>query len=530
MTQNGYAGYWQGGKEVSLLDGLSALDVPLYVCAKEGALVYGQGGSVGGTGIPIRAIAPALTFANLGDPTFLRDHGLKYPYYTGAMANGIASEAIVEEMGRAGMLGFFGAAGLSPARIEAACKRLTETMKGLPFGFNLINSPNDPLWQEAVADLYIKYGVRLVEASAYLSLSLPLVKYRVHGIHRDASGRVVAPNHVVAKVSRAEVARRFFAPPPEKMVRKLVESGHITEDQARMAQEIPVAQDVTVEADSGGHTDHRPMPAVLPAMIALRDEMAAQYNYACKLRVGAGGGIGTAAAAAAAFAMGAAYVVTGSVNQACVESGSSDKVRAMLAKASQTDVGQAPAADMFEMGVTVQVLKKGTRFVVRGAKLYELYRAYDSIDALPADERQKIEEQIFQAPLTEIWAQTRAFFEERDPAQVEKAEQNPRHKMALAFRWYLGQSSRWANVGQDGREDDYQIWCGPSMGAFNEWAAGTTLEETENRTVVAVAHNILFGAALHLRATGLRLQGVPVPVEVFGWKPVSGKSLAAAFE
>lgn len=84
---------------------------------------------------------------------------------------------------------------------------------------------------------------------------------------------------------------------------------------------------------------------------------------------------------------------------------------------------------------------------------------------------------------------------------MEKAEQNPRHKMALTFRWYLGQSSRWANVGQDGREEDYQIWCGPSMGAFNEWAAGTELEGVSSRTVVRVARNILFGAALHLRAT-----------------------------
>lgn len=148
-----------------------------------------------------------------------------------------------------------------------------------------------------------------------------------------------------------------------------------------------MAQDVTVEADSGGHTDHRPLAAALPAMIALRDEMAAQSaQYGCALRVGAGGGIGTASAAAAAFAMGAAYILTGSVNQACVESGSSDKVRAMLVKASQTDVGQAPAADMFEMGVTVQVLKKGTRFVA-GRQALELYRAYESLEALPADGR-----------------------------------------------------------------------------------------------------------------------------------------------
>lgn len=59
--------------------------------------------------------------------------------------------------------------------------------------------------------------------------------------------------------------------------------------------------------------------------------------------------------------------------------------------------------------------------------------------------------------------------------------------MALVFRWYLGLSSRWANAGEPGRQLDYQVWCGPAMGAFNEWVKGTPLEATANRTVVGVA-------------------------------------------
>ncbi|PIW63397.1 MAG: 2-nitropropane dioxygenase, partial [Candidatus Omnitrophica bacterium CG12_big_fil_rev_8_21_14_0_65_50_5] len=79
----------------------------------------------------------------------------------------------------------------------------------------------------------------------------------------------------------------------------------------------------------------------------------------------------------AAFMMGAAYIVTGSVNQACVESGTSDIVRKLLAGAEQADVAMAAAADMFEMGVKVQILKRGTMFAMRSNKLYEYYRAYN---------------------------------------------------------------------------------------------------------------------------------------------------------
>ena len=43
----------------------------------------------------------------------------------------------------------------------------------------------------------------------------------------------------------------------------------------------------------------------------------------------------------------------------------------------------APSADMFEMGVDVQVLKRGTMFAGRAKRLYELYRAHESIESIP---------------------------------------------------------------------------------------------------------------------------------------------------
>jgi PfaD family protein len=183
----------------------------------------------------------------------------------------------------------------------------------------------------------------------------------------------------------------------------------------------------------------------------------------------------------------------------------------MLAEAEQADCIMAPAADMFEMGVKVQVLKRGTMFAMRAAKLYEIYRSRDSLEAIPAAERMQLEKTVFRLPLDEVWRQTEAFFRERDPRQLARAAREPRHKMALVFRWYLGQSSRWANAGEPSRKIDYQVWCGPAMGAFNEWARGSFLERPENRRVVTVALNLLYGAAVLMRATALRCQGVRLP-------------------
>jgi PfaD family protein len=253
--------------------------------------------------------------------------------------------------------------------------------------------------------------------------------------------------------------------------------------------------------------------------------MQRQHGYARRLRVGAAGGIATPHAAAAAFAMGAAYIVTGSVNQACREAGTSDQVRQLLAEVEQADVRMAPAADMFEMGVKLQVTNRRTMFPMRAQKLYDIYTAYPSLEAIPDAERGGLEKTVFRADLDEVWQQTAAFWRERDPEQLDRAAADPHHKMALTFRWYLGQSSRWANAGVDDRRLDYQVWCGPAMGAFNEWVRGTWLERWENRRVVPIALNILRGAALLTRAHVLRCQGIDLPAEHLDLAPSEAAEL-----
>lgn len=473
---------------------------------------------------------PALKPENLGDEAFRRDHRLRYAYVAGAMANGIASTRLVAEMGRAGMLSFFGAAGLSLKSVEAAIDELAGAIPDATYGFSLIHSPNEPDLEAGVVSLYLRRGIRLVEASAYLQLTLPVVRFRVSGIARDAEGRIVTPNRVIAKVSRVEVATQFFSPPPQEFLNELVRVREITPEQALLAAKIPMAQDVTAEADSGGHTDNRPLVTLLPTLLVLRDRMQDKYAYEQPLRVGAAGGLATPAGLAAAFAMGAAYVVTGSVNQACVESGSSDAVRRMLAQAEQADTAMAPAADMFEMGVRVQVLKRGTMFPMRAAKLYDLYRGYPGLDALTEPDKSFIEKQLLRSTIEEAWRGTREFFLQRDPGQVERAERDPKHRMALVFRSYLGLSSRWANAGEPSRAMDYQVWCGPAMGAFNEWTRGSFLEKPENRRVVVVAHNLVYGAAMQLRLQYLRAQGVPLPAGAATGQPLEPDALREALK
>jgi trans-AT polyketide synthase, acyltransferase and oxidoreductase domains len=472
-------------------------------------------------GLVTMGTVPGLFPEWLGDRAFVDLHATRFAYVAGEMANGIASVEYVLAAARAGVLGFFGAAGLAPSRVEAAVTRLRAELEGtgLPWGVNLIHSPNEPSIEDAVADLLLRAGVRRASASAYVALTPAVVRYAASGLVEHGGGRVLRRNHLFAKLSHPDVARRFMSPAPGEILDGLVARGLLTADEARLAARVPVAEDVTIEADSGGHTDNRPLGALFPAVAAARDALQREHRYPRPIRLGVAGGLGTPEAVAAAYALGAAYVLIGSVNQASVESALSSEGKKMLAQAGLGDVAMAPAADMFEQGVKVQVLKRGTLFASRAARLYDAYRRFADLDAIPPAERAVLEKEIFRAPLAQVWDETRAFWSRRDPRENEVAERDGRHRMALVFRSYLGRASRWAIDGDPDRRLDYQIWCGPAMGAFNAWTAGSFLEAPGERSVAQIALNLLEGAAHFTRAHQLRALGVPVPAASFAFRP-----------
>lgn len=457
----------------------------------------------------------------LGDRRFREQHDLRFAYMGGAMARGIATTDLVVSLARAGGIGMFGAAGLSPEQVSAAIDRLESALgsTGLPWGCNLIHSPNERGLEDAIVDLYLRRGVRRVEASAYMQVNAAVVRYACSGLRRAPDDTVVRKNHLFAKVSREEVAQQFMAPAPSALLDGLVNDDLLSADEAALARQVPLAEQVTVESDSGGHTDNRPLTALLPAILRLRDQLCETHGYARPIHVGAAGGLGTPEAIAGAFAMGAAYVVLGSVHQAAVESGVSDDSRAMLAEAGPADVAMTAAADMFEMGVKVQVLTRGTMMAVRGNRLYDVYCRHESLEDIPARERTSLEKHVFRTSIDDIWEQTRAFFAENDEAQIERAERDPKHRMALTFRWYLGQSSRWPMVGERDRQSDYQLWCGPAMGAFNRWVRGTFLEAPDERYVDQIMLNLLEGAATVTRAQQYRSYGLDIPAKSFHFRP-----------
>jgi trans-AT polyketide synthase/acyltransferase/oxidoreductase domain-containing protein len=438
----------------------------------------------------------------LGSPVFRERYSLKYAYVAGAMYRGTTSSAMVIRMGRAGMIGYLGAGGLSLAAIETAIQTIQAQLgQGQPYGSNLLADYDEPAIERATVDLYLKYGVACIEASAFMRMTSALVLFRLRGVHRDAAGNIQCAHRVLAKISRLEVAEAFMSPAPAHLVNALLKEGAISPEQAAMASQVPMSHDLCVEADSGGHTDGGIPTILLPAMLRLRQTLAERYKYREKLCMGLAGGIGTPASAAAAFAMGADFILTGSINQCTIESGATDRVKTMLQEAGIHDMAYAPAGDMFELGARVQVLKKGLLFPMRANKLYALYTHYAGLEEIPESERARLERTFFKRSLSDVWEQALGYLKAKGREKdIALAQANPKIRMARVFRWYFAYCAQLAFSGSAEDLVNYQVHTGPALGAFNQWVKGTALEPWTKRHADEIAIALMEAAAQHLRS------------------------------
>lgn len=429
----------------------------------------------------------------LGSEDFRQDYRLKLSYVAGSMYGGIASEELITKMGKSGLMSYFGSEGLPLARVEDAIRHIQgHLIHDEPYGMSLSYQPDDLALEADTVMLYLKHGVRFVEASGYLQMTAPLILYRLKGLRRDKDGGIICENRVLAKVSRPEVAEAFMSPAPERIVRKLLQAGRITNEQAQMSLQIPVSHDICVEADSGGVTEGGIPSVLMPAVIALKDRMMKKHKYKKPVRVGLAGGIGAPEAAASAFVMGADFILTGSINQCTVEAGISDSAKDMLQDIDVHDTDYVPAGSMSEVDAKIQVLKRGVFFPARARKLHLLSSQYSSLDELPSEVISQLESKYFKKSIDGVWRETVSYLDSKGRQDdIARANKDPKYKMMLVFGWYFDYSSRVALEGIQEHRLDYQIHTGPALGAFNGWVKGTELAGWRSRHVDGIAKHLM---------------------------------------
>lgn len=415
-----------------------------------------------------------------GSLNFRETFNLKEALMAGAMYRGISSPKLVIAMAKAGYLASLGTGGLSIDEIATLIDKVhSSLLNGESFAVNLLAEYSGSGREMNTINLLLRKGVTIIEAAAFVDVSPALSLFKIKGLE-EIDDRVICKHKIIAKVSHHIVAEKFLSPIPQDIISHLLNDGLISEKEAEMAQGLIVADALTVEADSGGHTDQKAASTLFPALKYIRD------NKAKQVYVGLAGGIGTPESVLSAFVMGADYVVTGSINQATVEAGQSNEVKSLLAQITINDTAYAPAGDMFEIGALVQVVKKQTLFPMRARKLYELYKQYSSLDDIPYDEKIRIEKDYFKSSIGDQLKKLQSNMSEKN---YNACISDSQKKMALLFRDYFTYASNQAISGGNDKAN-YQIHCGSIMGAFNEWVKGSKYERWQERGIEDISDKL----------------------------------------
>ncbi len=429
--------------------------------------------------------------SHLGSSAFCKDYGVDIACVAGGMYKGVSSPEMVIRMANNGMLGFLGVSGQAPAVIETSLEHIRAAVGHRSWGVSLFCHYADGDKEMKMIDLLLRHSVNNVELAGFVQVTPAIVRYRLLGLRRTDQGQIVSDHRIIVKASRPEVTEAFLKPAPERIIRQLVAKNQITEEQARLARLIPVAHDVCVAGECGGHTERYSVMTNLPVIKRQAEQFRLEYGFHHEVRVGVTGGLGCPEAIAAAFMLGADFIVTGSVNLCTVEAGMSDMVKELLASMSVSDTELAPSGDLFELGGKIQVYKKGVFFPARANKLYDLWQHHSSLKELDESTVYQLERNYFKASLDEVWQEVMDHYSEVDPDEIYRAERHARHKMALIFRWYFIKAHKLAVKGEVSQRVDFQIQVGPALGVFNQWVAGTTLESWQSRHVDEVNKRLM---------------------------------------
>ena len=445
-----------------------------------------------------------ITVEDLGKATFRERYGLVFNCIIGGMYKAISSKEMIINLSNSNILGFYGTGGVSFEQIQKDICLIQECVGEKIFGVNIVSDLTNSGKEERLIDFLLEKKVRVIEASGYIYLTKSLIRYIAMGLS-EINGKVVRKNHIIAKVSRPEVAEIFMKPAPDNIISDLLQHNEISDQQAILLRSTSVADDICVEADSGGHTDRGNSMVLLPVIQRMRENISKEYSYRKIIHVGAAGGIGTPQGAAMMFALDADFIMTGSINQCTLEAGTSRIVKNMLCGLEVQDTDYAPAGDMLEYGSQVQVVKKGTFFTGRANKLYDIYKHHDSIEDIEEEVKEQLECSIYKTKLENILEEEKTYYKANSEKDYQRLIVDKKFQLLVVIQWYFRNSTKFAIEGIQERKIDYQIQCGKSLGAFNDWVKSTEYSLLNNRKVVDINRYIMKETAKYLSLISKRM-------------------------
>jgi trans-AT polyketide synthase/acyltransferase/oxidoreductase domain-containing protein len=445
-------------------------------------------------GAALAAAAPGESSDGLGSARFRRRFGLRRAYVAGSLHHGISSPELVARLARAGALGCLGVQGLAVAQAEGLIARaMALAGRDRSFCVGVPAGTNQPALEDAIASICIRHSVPALEVRAEAP-SPALARFRLQDL--AARSATTGPRLVLVKVNSLDAAERFMRPAPAWLTARLVEQRAISPEDAALASHWPMADAVCIEPSARGG-EAAPCLSLLPVALARRAALARELRSAADVSIGLGGGLGDPAAVAAAFALGAEFVLLGSVHLRSAEAALPSSLKARLRSLDLTDIALAPDPDAYESGGRIEIVRAGGAFPAWAMRLREVWESHAHWNEVEPGLRRKLEREAFGCSFDEALSHARAYFAAQAPDEIERSERDGRHRMALVFRWAQYRALQ-STLSTDQPANPH-LRCSAALGSFNHWWPTQDRADADLPHADAIAEAMMDGAARVLR-------------------------------
>lgn len=234
-----------------------------------------------------------------------------------------------------------------------------------------------------------------------------------------------------------------------------------------------------------------PINSLLPQVIDKKNFLMKKYGYSKDIHIGAAGSIGDSVSALDAFLLGADFIMTGSVNQCTAEAEVSKWVKDKLQKVEIQDTEMIPTSHVYEIGMKVQVLKKGVFFVARALKLYEIYNRISKIEDIEPKVLAQIQDKYFGKSIDDIYNEIK---NDLSDTERKRAENESKFKFGLIIYWYYNYCMDCAIKNENSQNLNCLIPVSSAMGRINQFLENTEYMNWENRHPDILGRLIMSGA------------------------------------
>lgn len=332
----------------------------------------------------------------------------------------------------------------------------------------------------------LKHKINVIQVRGSCEPSLGVIYFRVKNLRMRYKDELTPAQSIIVHADHAHLVEPYLLPPSPGSLRILYERGYISAEEAKLAQELPIADaivlpigDSDVKLSPYGRDVWTRYPGHIRPLIGVRSPLITPTGIAQNLTQGAD------------------FVYIEGLTDLFPESGASLYLREQLASAQEGDLSWSWDWSSESKPERVRVITNNLSYHKNMSDLMNLFDLGLDVSALTPNELDLLESYLG-CDWKKALSYAKHFFEKHHVSN-EDHTLSERQSFQLLLEWYSAQAAHWAYIGRMDKQNHHLIRAHKGLTSFNNWAGSRLLNSLDQCSIGSAIEELMMGALALLR-------------------------------